>query len=264
MKPLPIADYLQHIGRAPGEGASPPRGTSPFRPRSLPNPQSAEPRALTAIDRVVKDNDGSKPQGEPRALRTPWNIKPVPLDPSARELLAARETAKAEDIALSLAQAHARGRAEGLAEARAEAEERRAADIAAAQERTLMERLEFELNEYAKLEETIRSGLTQVEANIGAAVTRILSPFLANQVVKRATDELCRNVARLCAGGSPGLITIRGPERLLALLRQRLADLPAKVDYVEDNNVEAIVEVDAARIATELRPWAELLASLDA
>jgi hypothetical protein len=68
----------------------------------------------------------------------------------------------------------------------------------------------------------------------------------------------------MCAGGSPDQIMIRGPERLVALLRQRLADLPAEVDYVEDSGVEAIVEANATRIATELRPWAELLASLDA
>ncbi len=66
-------------------------------------------------------------------------------------------------------------------------------------------------------------------------------------------------------GGSPGLITIRGPERVLALLRERIADLPAEVDYVvDDKGVEAVVEVKATQIVTELGPWAELLASVDA
>ena len=69
---------------------------------------------------------------------------------------------------------------------------------------------------------------------------------------------------QLCAGGSPGLITIRGPERVLSLLRERIAALPAEVDYVESDGVEAVVEVNATQITTDLQPWADLLASLDA
>ena len=152
----------------------------------------------------------------------------------------------------------------GLREGRAEAAEQRAADIAAAHEQAMIERLEFQLNEYAQLEAAIGSGFAQVEENVGAAVTRILRPFLTEQVAKRATDELSRNIARLCAPGSPGLIAIRGPERMLALLRERLADLPAEVEYVEDQGVEVVVEVGVTQIVSELRPWAELLASLDA
>ena len=44
-----------------------------------------------------------------------------------------------------------------------------------------MQRLEFQLNEYAKLEGAIRSGFTRIEENVGAAVTRILAPFLESR-----------------------------------------------------------------------------------
>ena len=88
-----------------------------------------------------------------------------------------------------------------------------------------------------EFEGAIRSGFRQIENNVGAAVTRILAPFLSEQVVKRAVDELREAVARLSAGGSPGLIKIRGPERMLALLRERIADLPIEVEYVEDEGV---------------------------
>ncbi len=60
------------------------------------------------------------------------------------------------------------------------------------------------------------------------------------------------------------MIKIRGPERVLALLRQRIADLPIEVEYVEDGRVETIVEANSTRIVAELRPWAELLASFEA
>ena len=127
-----------------------------------------------------------------------------------------------------------------------------------------MARLEFQLNEYAQLEAVIRSEFTRVEENVGAAVARILAPFLVKQVVKYVVDELGKSIGRLCAGGSHGLISIRGPENVLSLLRERIADLPAGVDYVEDASVEAVVEANVTQIVTELQPWAELLASLDA
>jgi len=264
MKPLPIADYLDHLGRRPTEKAPPRREGSPFRPRTLPSPPNGEPRSIPALGRMAEAGGVGDRQGEERPQRTPWDRKPIPLDSTARQLQAAREAATADETAARLAEAHARGREEGLAEGRAEALDRHAAELAAAHEQALMQRLEFQLNEYAQLEGAIRSGFTQIEENVGAAVTRILAPFLVKQVVKYVADELSKNIARLCAGGSPGLITIRGPARVLALLRERIADLPAEVYYVEDKGVEAVVEAKATQIVTELRPWAELLASLDA
>ena len=77
-------------------------------------------------------------------------------------------------------------------------------------------------------------GFAEVEARVGDAVARILGPFLVKEVVRYAVDELVKAIARLTAGGAPGLITIRGPERVLSLLRERVADLPAEVEYVED------------------------------
>ena len=263
MKPLQIADYLGHLGSAPIELASPRREASPFRPRSLPSLRDDGPRP-PALNGEAKAKAADNPKEEMRLPRTPWDRKAVPLDPSAQQLQTAMEPARGGDIAERLAAAHARGREEGLAEGRAEAAERCAAELAAAEQKSMTERLDFQVNEYANLEAAIRSGLVKVEQDIGASVARILAPFIANRVVKQATDELCDNIARLCAGGSPGLIRIRGPESKLALLRGKIANLPAEVEFIDADGVEVVVAAGATRIATELRPWADLLASLDA
>jgi hypothetical protein len=252
MKPLKIADYLDHLGRAPPENPPPRRESSPFRPRSLLSKTSGEPRTAGALE--------PRPEDAPR--RTPWDRKPVVVDPAAPQLQPPREAVKADDIMARLAEAHARGREEGLTEGRAEASNRHAAELAAARLRAETQQLEFQRNEYARLEDAIRSGFGRIEDNVGAAVTRILAPFLEKRVVQRAVDEMCKAIARLCAGRSPGVMTIRGPEHVIALLRQRIADLPAEVEYVDDG-VEVVVELNATRIVTELRSWAELLGSLD-
>jgi hypothetical protein len=260
MKPLSIADYLDHLGRAAGEKTASPRENSPFRPRSLPSPQKGGPVSKPVFDRMMSVIGETQEEDAPQ--RTPWAPKPVRL--MARQSPPAVEPVKPDDIAVRLAEAYARGREEGLAEERIEASDRHAAELAAAREQAEAQRQEFHLNEYAELEGAVRSGLRQIEGDVGAAVTRILAPFLSQQVVKMAVDELRKAIARLCAGGSPGLIKIRGPERMLSLMRERIADPPIEVEYVEDDGVETVVVTNATQIVAALRPWAELLASLEA
>ena len=261
MKPVPIANYLDHIGQG-GEKASPRRETSPFRPRSLQTQQPAEFRPPPGIDRAPAFPT-AKPQGEPHPRRLAWDRQPASTEASPRETLVARETAKAQEMALRLAEAHARGREEGLAEGHAEASERFAAERSAARDQALVERLEFQLNEYAQLETSIRAGFRDVEQVVAAAVSRILEPFLVRQVVDYVVDELCKAVDRLVSGGGSGLITIRGPRQVLSLLRDRVAGLPAEFDFVDSRGPEAVVEANATQIVTELQPWSDLLASLD-
>ncbi len=267
MKPAPIADYLDHIGRASGEKPSPRRETSPFRPRSLQSVQSLEPRAPPVFDRAPKAVGAiGAVRAEPaeRPSRPLWERRAAPVEVAQRDSLSAREAAKAEEMEARLDEARALGREEGLEQGRAEAAERFAAERAELQQQAVMERLDFQLNEYAQLEAAVRSGFDEVEARVGDAVARILGPFLVKQVVRYATDELMKHLGRLTAGGAPGLITIRGPERVLSLLRDRVAELPADIQFVDDGGVEASVECNATRIVTELKPWADLLASLDA
>ena len=262
MKPLSIADYLDRLGSAAEEKAPPRPEGSPFRPRSLPNPQNSGSGLKPVFDRIA--NGGVETQGEAPRLRTPWAPKPALLESGGRESPPMGEPANPEDMSVKLAEAYARGREEGLAGGRVEASDRHAAELAAAQGLGETQQQEFRLNAYAELEGAIRSGIKEIEDNIGGAVTRILAPFLSQQVVKRAVDELAKAIARISASNSPGLIKIRGPERVLALLRRRIVDLPIEVDYVEDDGVETVVEANATRIVAELRPWAEILASFDA
>jgi hypothetical protein len=263
MKPATIANYLDHLGRASAERAPPVRATSPFRPRSLQSSQEAAPLRAEAFQRAARASGAVRPHIEESAQPTPVDRGRHAVRTNTADSLVVREAAKAEELATRLAEAYACGRADGRAEASAEAAELRAADRAAAEEQAAAERIAFQLNEYARLEEALRAGFGAIGDKVGAAVARILAPFLAAQVVKRAANELRENIVRLYAGKAPGAIRIRGPEPVLSRLRERIADLPVEVEYVEHEGVEAVVEAGPTQIATELRPWADLLASLD-
>ena len=260
MKPLSIADYLDHLGRAAGE-KPPPRENSPFRPRSLPSPQSRRARFEAGLR-----SHGERGRRNARGRGSPAHA--LGAKASSAEFGAAAaaggEPVKPEDMSVKLAEAYARGREEGLAEGRTEASDRHAAELAAAREQAETQQAGVPSQ---RIRGARRRDPVRVPGDRGqcrGAVTRILAPFLSQQVVKRAVDDLAKAIARLCAGDSPGLIKIRGPERMLALLRQRIADLPIEVEYVEDDRVETVVEANATQIVAELRPWAELLASFEA
>ncbi len=206
MRPLSIADYLDRLGSSAEEKGPPRPEGSPFRPRSLPSPQTAASGAKPVFDRIT--NKGGETQGEEAPRRTPWAPKPVLLESAARGSPPTGEPAKPEDMAAKLADAYARGREQGLSEGRVDGADRHAAELAAARELAETQQQEFRLKELAELEGAIQSGIKEIEDNVGAAVTRILAPFLSQQVVKRAVDELARAIARIAASTSPGLIKI--------------------------------------------------------
>ena len=208
MKPVPIANYLDHIGTTAGERPASRREASPFRPRSLQSLQSLDPRSPPAFERTFKPVAAARPEAAERP-RPLFERRAAPVEAPGREQIFARETARAEEMALKIEEARARGLEEGRALGRAEAGDELAAERAEMQERAVMERLEFQLNEYAQLETTLRAGFAEVEANVGAAVASILSPFLVKEVARYAADELVKAIGRLVAGGGPG--THHGP-----------------------------------------------------
>ena len=55
---------------------------------------------------------------------------------------------------------------------------------------------------------------------------------------------------------------IRGPEQLLSVLKQKIAALAVDVEYVAEDGVEITVEALHTTIASEIAPWAELIAKL--
>ena len=227
MKPLSIADYLNDIGRAATEEAPPRRESSPFRPRSLPSVHSDEPVPRAAFNALASAGGGGDTQGKEGPRRTSWERKRIPPAVPAGSVSAASEAFNPEDIAGRLAEAYARGREEGLVEGRADASDRHAAELAAMRREAETDRLELQRNECAELESAIRTGLKQIEDNVGAAVTRLLAPFVSKQVVKQAADELCNAIARLGAAGLPGSMTDSRPTasaRELARTDRRFAD----------------------------------------
>jgi hypothetical protein len=260
-----IAQYLEQ------------RRTTP-RPAERGDPRKEAWAALAG--RAATQGDG-----EPQSFR-PLPFKPAPsaarvanpyAEPATASLEAPagrrgsalfrpREPASAPtpppDIEERLSEAYHRGVQEGLDAARAEAATARAMERAEIQKRVVVERLDFQMNEYAKLSDAIGLGLKDVERRISESVERILRPFLLAAVTSRAVDEVAASIARLASTGHRPLMKVSGPEPLLKLLKDRLGAIAVEFEFAPDSQIEIKVEATHTTIATELGPWADWLESL--
>jgi len=145
---------------------------------------------------------------------------------------------------------------------KAEAATARALERAELQKRAVIEKLDFQMNEYARLSETIANGFAEIERRIAQAAARVLKPLLVEEVVKQIVDELVENVARLTRAGGVSLLKIKGPEPLLSALKPKVEKLAVEVEYVEEDGIEISVAAQATEIHSELGAWMRLIDDL--
>ncbi len=254
MKATPIAEFL---ARKSGEAPRPAPADNPFNPR-----------------RIYAVNDESEPDFRRSGLvaalarRSP-EVSPLvrPLDPAAfaprREPPPARPPAPTVepdvDWESKLAEAYHRGVQEGLDAGKAEAATARALERADMQKRAVIEKLDFQMNEFARLGEALTASFAELERRIAEGAARALKPLVQERVAREIVAELAENVARLTRSGGMGLLKVRGPERLLSMLKANIASLAVDVDFVEEEGVEISVNAQSTEIRSELQAWARLI-----
>jgi hypothetical protein len=259
MKAIPISQYLEHLGARTSTGREAARDDgSPLRPRSplraipfAPSFPTAELSRLpgATLFRTLSERreEGGSAQGRGARPHNAW--------------MEGHVIPEGQDIERRLADAFERGRKEGLEAGRVEVAQAHASELRSAGQRALEETRDFQANEYAQLAERIDAALGEIEHRIGTSVSRILAPYLMDRIAGQAVDELCQVLARLRAWAAPGMIRIRGPERLLGKLRERVLLLFVDVEFTADDGVDITVEAQDTLITTALKPWADLLAS---
>jgi hypothetical protein len=252
MKGTPIAEYLQ---RRSGEPPHAPPGPAAFNPRKVsaanddPEPDFRRSGLVAALARrspesapLVRPLDATAfaPRGAP---------PPPPPEPEV-------------DMEAKFSEAYHRGVQEGLDAGKAEAATARALERADLQKRAVIEKLDFQMNEYARLSESLANGFSELERRVAEAAARLLKPLLVQSVAKQVVEELAENVARLTRAGGVGLLKVRGPEALLSALKSKVEALAVDVEYVEVEGVEITVTAQSTEIRSELRSWSNLIDDL--
>jgi hypothetical protein len=266
MNATPIAKYLDQKGRTEPVAWPPARVDAfPFKPKpaaatpETPASVASEFRRAT-LSGAIQSRARDVSDRQPSAQADTDTRRKDSIFSRPREAAPAPELEP--DIENQLAEAYHRGVQAGMDAASGEAATARALERAEAQRRSVVERLDFQMNEFAQLAETISGGLVEVEHRIADVVARILQPLVTQAVSRKIVDELIENIARLVRnGGQTGLMRISGPERVLSVLRKRVSQIAVDVEYVSEEGVEVTIEAQHTTIRSEFGHWIDLIAS---
>lgn len=167
-----------------------------------------------------------------------------------------------EDLMLSLQRARDEGMSEGYAAARDEYEAQLQRVRLSFEARLTAEREVWTRQESEKLSEDIKAIFAEIESNIAGCVERVLKPFVIECLRRQMIDLLAEAVGVLLSGGESPLIEIRGPEDLLAMLREKLAILSGTINYSPDDSVDVRIVAGQTLIESRIGAWAERIKSM--
>ena len=261
MKATPIAEFLARKSGEPGPRAA--AQQSAFNPRKIsPVNDDAEPefRRSGLVAALAKRSPESPPLVRPMdaAAFAPRRETPPP-GPLLRQPAPLPPPEPTVNIEEQLSEAYHRGVQQGLDAGKEEAATARAMERAELQKRAVIEKLDFQMNEYARLSESISIGFAEMERRVAQAAAQLLKPLLVEAVSRQIVDELAENVTRLTRSGGIGLLKVRGPERLLSVLKPKIQELAVDVEYVDDGGVEITVAAQSTEIRSELGSWMQLI-----
>ena len=253
MKATPIAEYLMRKGELPA-----PRVAPSFSPRSVTANDDSEPefRRSGLVAALARRSPESPPLVRPIDPHfAPHREAPPPRrapPPPAPEV----------DWEARLTESYHRGVQEGIDATKAEAATARALERAESQKRAVIEKLDFQMNEYARLSEALAAGFAELDQRVAQAAARVLQPLVSEAVTRQVLDELAETMSRLARGQGVGLIKVRGPEKLLRDLKPKVAMLAVEIEFVEEESVEITVCAQATEIRTELASLSRLIDDL--
>lgn len=161
-------------------------------------------------------------------------------------------------------EAELRGRLEAMAEARASFEAQRAELEASFEARLAETRERWAADQAGVLADGIMAGLAAIESTVLDGLARVLTPVVSASVLQQAQVTLAGLMRRLLEDDEHGTLEVRGPEDLIANLRQRLGESAHSVKFVADETADVVVTAGDTIIETQLRLWAERLAAAEA
>lgn len=155
----------------------------------------------------------------------------------------------------AIAAAREEGFAEGAAWAAAAHAEALDAERNASATRLAAERDRWASEEGRLLAETLMQGLADIEARITACVARILSGFLAERLIERATRELAQSIRQILAGADGKIVEVTGPADVVAKLSDALAGDSAAVAFHPNASADVRIVCDETLVEARLSPW---------
>jgi hypothetical protein len=163
----------------------------------------------------------------------------------------------AEDMAARVAEAVARGHEEGRTVAEEEFQARLEAQREEFEQRLSSERQAWMEQAGETLVERMLAAMRDMEARVSESAARILRPLLAAQLRRQAVTELSALVRTIVSRDRGATLAVSGPDDLIAVLREKLADTTAEVTFSTSETPDVQVTLDHTVLQTRLQEWVE-------
>lgn len=167
-----------------------------------------------------------------------------------------------QDPEVLLRAAREEGISEGCATAREEYETHIVQERLEFEARLVTERDRWVKQESEKLSDGIKAAILDVESNIAGSVERILTPFVVESMRRRMVDLLAEHVGALLGGSEGPMVKIHGPQDLLAMLREKLAEVSCTIDFSADASADVRIIAGQTMIESRIESWLERIKSL--
>jgi hypothetical protein len=162
------------------------------------------------------------------------------------------KTAMQQRIEAAQAKGVAEGRAAACAEYEAKLEELRVQHAT----QLSLERCTWASREADRLADQLTAAMAEMKTRIADTVAELLAPVLNASIRRQAVGELAQTIETVLARETGLGLEIRGPEDLLALLRERLSAVNLALSFVPTNDPEVRVIAGQTVLETHCRAWA--------
>lgn len=124
------------------------------------------------------------------------------------------------------------------------------------------ERDRFDMRESANVSASIEGFLNVMEQRISYSLSKLLQPFLTEQIVDQLVDAFAGNLRQLTEETEGKMIRLRGPETLVSRVLEQLPALRDRIDVQHADQVELVALLDETTIETRLGQWLGQLEAL--
>lgn len=154
--------------------------------------------------------------------------------------------------------AWAEGYEAAMQEATAKAEAERKELVAAhLEEMTAIEARQAEQNA-GRIQAGLRNIADSLASAISEQVAAVLAPVMTEELTRNAVAELARTIVELLPDDEVVSIVVHGPKALFEILEAE-PEMPVDMRFVENNDIDLVVEVDDRVLVTRLSAWAASL-----
>ncbi len=176
--------------------------------------------------------------------------------PAADPVDNASEVTPAGDLEAIVRAAREEGFAHGMSEARKQWDEKLQQETLAFERKLAAERANWTREESQMLCTKIEAAIAAVELRLAGCIARILKPIIAEAVRAKILDALADNVRVLLRGQKCPVLSVSGPEDLLAALREKLSHLPATFEYALNEAADVQIAAGETFIESQLAAFA--------